>query len=163
MTPQTLQWIILILSSLALFAVSPWARTTGDFFRGSKAEQKPGFWLLTTSLVISWLFAKSITNAANLGLAYGMVGSVAYAAYYLSFLVAGIIIFKMRVKGKIKSLHSFLQSKFGKSAVLIFSLLIGIRLLNEVWSNTMVIGSYFGETGSTQYFLSIAIFTALMV
>lgn len=163
MTSQTLQWIVLILSSLALFAVSPWARTGKDFFRGSKAEKTPGFWMLTSSLVISWLFAKSITNAANLGLAFGMVGGVAYATYYLSFLVAGVVIYKMRVKGKIESIHSFLQSKFGKGAVVIFSLLIGIRLLNEVWSNTMVIGSYFGESGSSQYFLSIGVFTALTV
>lgn len=157
------QWIILILSSLALFAVSPWARSSKDFFRGSKAEKMPGVWMLTSSLVISWLFAKSITNAANQGLAFGMVGGVAYATYYLSFLVAGIIIFKMRTKGKIKSIHSFLHSKFGKGAVLVFSLLIGIRLLNEVWSNTMVIGSYFGDAGSSQYYLSIGVFTALTV
>jgi len=161
--PLMTQWIILILSSLALFAVSPWARTSKDFFRGSKAEKMPGFWMLTSSLVISWLFAKSITNAANLGMAFGIVGGVAYAAYYLSFLVAGIIIYKMRVKGQVKSIHEFLQTKFGKGAVLVFSILIGIRLLNEVWSNTMVIGSYFGETGSGQYFLAIGIFTALTV
>lgn len=157
------QWIVLILSSLALFAVSPWARTGKDFFRGSKAEKMPGFWMLTSSLVISWLFAKSITNAANLGLSFGMVGGVAYATYYLSFLVAGFVIYKMRVTGKVESIHGFLQSKFGKGAVVIFSLLIGIRLLNEVWSNTMVIGSYFGESGSSQYFLSIGVFTALTV
>lgn len=163
MSSQTLQWSILILSSLALFAVSPWARTTGDFFRGSKAERTPGFWLLTTSLVISWLFAKSITNAANLGLAFGMVGGVAYAAYYLSFLAAGVIIYRMRVVGKVSSIHSFLQLKFGKGAVLVFSFLIGIRLLNEVWSNTMVIGSYFGEAGSHSYILAVLVFTALTV
>ena len=158
-----LQWILLIGSSLLIFFISPWARTKEDFFRGSKNEQAPGFWMLTSSLVISWLFAKSITNAANLGLSFGFVGGVAYAAYYLSFLVAGIIIYRMRTKGGFHSLHHFLQSKYGSSAVLIFSLLIGIRLLNEVWSNNLVIGSYFGQSGTTSFNLSIVVFTLLTV
>ncbi len=117
--------------------------------------------LLTSSLVISWIFAKSITNAANLGMTYGLVGGVAYACYYLSFLVAGLVIFNLRVKGKFKSIHQFLEEKFGKKALVLFSVLIAIRLFNEVWSNTMVIGSYFGESGSTAYYGSMLAFTAL--
>lgn len=163
MSTIILQWIILIAASLALFAVSPWARSTKDFFRGSKEDQEPGFWLLTSSLVISWLFAKSITNAANLGLSFGFVGAVGYATYYLSFVAAGLIIYQMRVKGGFQSIHEFLQQKFGKTAIMIFSLLIGIRLMNEVWSNTMVIGSYFGDSGTRSYFLAIGVFTALTV
>lgn len=159
----SLQWILLIGSSLLIFFISPWAKTKEDFFRGSKNDQAPGFWMLTSSLVISWLFAKSITNAANLGMSFGMVGGVAYAAYYLSFLVAGIIIYRMRTKGGFTSLHHFLESKYGSSAVLIFSLLIGIRLLNEVWSNNLVIGSYFGQSGSSPFYLSIIVFTLLTV
>lgn len=158
-----LQWILLIGSSLLIFLFSPWAKTKEDFFRGSKNDQAPGFWMLTSSLVISWLFAKSITNAANLGLSFGFVGGVAYAAYYLSFLVAGIIIYQMRTKGGFHSLHHFLQSKYGSGAVLIFSFLIGIRLLNEVWSNNLVIGSYFGESGTPPFYLSIVVFTLLTV
>ncbi|MEZ4932144.1 MAG: hypothetical protein R2788_08510 [Saprospiraceae bacterium] len=34
-------------------------------------------------------------------------------------------------------------------------------MFNEVWSNTMVIGSYFGEQGSSGYYSSILVFTAL--
>lgn len=163
MSTITLQWIILIAASLALFAVSPWARSTKDFFRGSKEDQEPGFWLLTSSLVISWLFAKSITNAANLGLSFGFVGAVGYGTYYLSFVAAGLIIYQMRVKGGFQSIHEFLLQKFGRTAIMIFSLLIGIRLMNEVWSNTMVIGSYFGDSGTSSYFLAIGVFTALTV
>jgi Na+/proline symporter len=156
------QWLLVIASSVILFLISPWAKTTKQFFRATnKSEQTPNFWLLTSSLVISWIFAKSITNAANLGLAFGMVGGVAYAAYYLSFLVAGVVIYQMRTKGGFQSLHHFLQSKFGRSAVLVFSILIGFRLFNEVWSNTMVIGTYFGEKGSGSYFAAILVFTVL--
>ncbi len=163
MDVNTIQWIIIITSSLLLFWIAPWAKSANDFFRGSKLEKEPGFWMLTSSLVISWLFAKSITNAANLGLAFGMLGGVAYATYYLSFLTAGVIIYQMRVKGGFRSLHHFLDSRFGKGAVMLFSLLISFRLLNEVWSNTMVIGTYFGAKGSGVYYLAIVVFTLLTV
>lgn len=156
------QWILVVASSLILILISPWARTKSDFFQAKrKNHQQPGLWLLTSSLVISWIFAKSITNAANLGLSYGIVGGVAYATYYLSFLFAGVIIFKLRVKGNYKSIHDFLRTKFGIGAVLLFSILIAFRLFNEVWSNTMVIGSYFGEIGSPAYYWAIVVFTLL--
>jgi len=157
----TIQWILVIASSMVLFFVSPYAKSVNDFFKGSKLEKEPGFVLLTSSLVISWLFAKSITNSANLGLEFGIVGGVAYATYYLSFIVAGVTIYFIRVKGKFNSIHEMLSTRFGFSAVIVFSLLISFRLLNEVWSNTMVIGSYFGEQGSTGYFMSIVVFTVL--
>ncbi len=155
------QWVLVVASSLVLIVIAPWAKTTRAFFSGSKEDQNPNFWVLTSSLVISWLFAKSITNAANLGLAFGIVGGVAYATYYLSFIVAGIVIYQMRTQGGFISIHQFLDKKFGKIALIIFSLLIGFRLMNEVWSNTMVIGSYFGAKGSSSYFLSIGVFTLL--
>lgn len=158
---QFWQWILVIGSSLLLILIAPVAKTADNFFRGSKLDQQPGFWLLTSSLVISWLFAKSITNAANLGLEFGMVGTVAYAAYYGSFFVAGVIIYQLRTKGHFRSIHHFLRDKFGSGAIAIFSLLIAFRLLNEVWSNTMVIGTYFGASGSNPYYLSIIVFTIL--
>jgi len=156
-----IQWLLVIGSSVLMFVVSPWAKSVNDFFKGSKLDQEPGFWMLTSSLVISWIFAKSITNAANLGMSYGMVGGVSYAAYYLSFLVAGVVIYYMRVKGGFESIHGFLAKRFGRPALLIFSLLIAFRLLNEVWSNTMVIGSYFGEAQSFSYYAAIVVFTLL--
>lgn len=157
-----LQWLLLIVSSLALYVLSPRAANKESFFTGAgDKRQQPGLWMLTFSLVISWLFAKSITNAANLGQAFGIVGGIAYAMYYLSFLVAGIIIYQMRTRGGFPSLHQFLSSKFGQRAMVLFSILISIRLLNEVWSNAAVIGSYFGETGSGQYILAVVVFTGL--
>lgn len=144
-----------------MFAVAPFARTAAEFFGGRKADRAPSMLALISSLVISWLFAKSITNAANLGLAFGLVGGVAYAAYYLSFGVAGWVIYKMRTVGGYASIHDFLSRKFGKGAMLLFSLLICFRLFNEVWSNTMVIGSYFGNSGETAYYAAIVVFTGL--
>ncbi len=158
---QTIQWVLIIASSLALFAVAPFARTAAEFFGGARRDQRPGVIALISSLVISWLFAKSITNAANLGLAFGLVGGVAYAAYYLSFAVAGKVIHGMRTKGGFRSIHHFLSSRYGLGAMVVFSVLICFRLFNEVWSNTMVIGSYFGAAGAPAYYGAIIVFTLL--
>lgn len=155
------QWSLIIASSLVLFLLSPLAKDTNQFFKAVQKKKAPNTFMLMGSLIISWIFAKSITNAANLGLDFGIVGGVAYAGYYLSFAVAGLVIYRMRLHGKYTSIHHFLSSKFGKSAVTVFSILIAIRLFNEVWSNTMVIGSYFGPAGTSSYFWSILVFTAL--
>ncbi len=161
MTFPLLQWLLVVGSSLGLLWLAPLARTASDFFAGTRREQAPGFAMLLSSLVISWLFAKSLTNAANLGQEFGLVGGVAYAGYYLSFGVAGYVIYQLRTEGGFVSIHDFLQRKHGRLAVLLFSLLISFRLFNEVWSNTMVIGSYFGDAGSTPYLAAVLIFTAL--
>ncbi len=155
------QWGLIIASSAALFLLAPLAKNTNQFFKAVQKQKKPSAFLLMGSLVISWIFAKSITNAANLGLEFGLVGGVAYATYYLSFAIAGVIIYQMRVQGNYKSIHHFLSSKFGTTAVSVFSILIAIRLFNEVWSNTMVIGSYFGDIGTSTYYWSILVFTIL--
>ncbi|WP_040280222.1 sodium:solute symporter family transporter [Psychroserpens damuponensis] len=155
------QWTLIIVSSLILFFLSPIAKTKDQFFKAVSKRKAPNTLVLTGSLIISWIFAKSITNAANLGLNFGIVGGVAYAGYYVSFAVAGVLIYQMRTKGGFKSIHQFLTSKFGKGAMLLFSVLIAIRLFNEVWSNTMVIGSYFGSAGSQPYYLAIIVFTLL--
>lgn len=155
------QWGLIIVSSLILFLLSPYAKSNNQFFRATKRLKAPNTFVLTGSLIISWIFAKSITNAANLGLEFGIVGGIAYAGYYVSFAIAGILLYKLRTKGGFNSIHEFLTTKFGKGAMTLFSILIAIRLFNEVWSNTMVIGSYFGEQGSTVYYWSIIVFTFL--
>jgi SSS family solute:Na+ symporter len=158
----TLQWIILVAFGVTFFIVAPRASTVEQFFKAKSGTGKePTVFLLTSSLVIAWIFAKSIVNAANLGMAYGIVGGLSYAAYYLSFLVGGIVIYGMRKKGKFQSIHHFLRTRFGTSAVTVFSLLIAFRLFNEVWSNTTVIGSYFGGHGSYQYYTAVIVFTLL--
>lgn len=146
---------------MILFFLSPFAKSTDAFFKATHRKKAPSGFMLTGSLIISWIFAKSITNAANLGLDFGIVGGVAYAGYYLSFAVAGVIIYFLRKNGGFKSIHHFLTSRFGKGAMRLFSVLIIIRLFNEVWSNTKVIGTYFGEQGSAPFYWSILVFTIL--
>ncbi len=161
LTATYLQWGFIALSSILIFAFAPIACNTRDFFYGSRNNKQPNAILLTSSLVISWIFAKSITNVANLGLSFGLVGVVSYATYYLSFLVAGLVIYRMRLTGGFKSIHQFIGSRYGKGALYLFSILIAVRLFNEVWSNTLVIGSYFGDSGSTPFYASIILFTLL--
>ncbi len=161
MDVQTWQWMLIIVSSLVLFFLSPLAKTTDQFFKATHRKKAPSAFMLTGSLIISWIFAKSITNAANLGLDFGIVDGVAYAGYYLSFAVAGIIIYLLRRDGGFTSIHHFLTSRFGKGAMRVFSVLISIRLFNEVWSNTMVIGTYFSEQGSSAFYWAIMVFTVL--
>jgi Na+/proline symporter len=155
------QWILIVASGLLFFFLSPLAKTTDQFFKAITNSKAPNGLVLTGSLIISWIFAKSITNAANLGLEFGIVGGLAYAGYYLSFAVAGILIYQLRTIGNFTSIHEFLTTKFGKKAMLLFSVLIVIRLFNEVWSNTMVIGTYFGAQGSSPFYAAIIVFTLL--
>lgn len=156
-----LQWLLIIASSLVFFILAPYAKDVETFFKAQHRGKQPTMFMLTGSLIISWIFAKSITNAANLGLEFGLVGGVAYAGYYLSFAVAGLIIYKLRTVGGFTSIHHFLTDRYGRKAVALFSVLISFRLFNEVWSNTMVIGSYFGDAGTTVYYAAIMVFTVL--
>lgn len=156
------QWLLLFVFGLGFLWIAPLSQKVDDFFKAQvEGQSNTNIWLLTSSLVISWIFAKSITNAANLGLSFGIVGGLAYAAYYGSFIIAGWVIYQLRTQGGFNSIHQFLQHRYGRYAVLVFSVLIGFRLFNEVWSNTMVIGSYFGEIGSIPYYASIGLFTLL--
>jgi Na+/proline symporter len=157
----TLQWLLIIISSVIFFMLAPHAKDVASFFKAQHRGKQPSMVLLTGSLIISWIFAKSITNAANLGLEFGLVGGVAYAGYYLSFAVAGVIIYQLRTQGGYTSIHHFLTDKYGRRAVGLFSILISFRLFNEVWSNTMVIGTYFGEIGSVAYYAAIVVFTIM--
>jgi Na+/proline symporter len=162
MTSVDIQWIVVVAVLLLFYFISPWAKSVKDFFSGSEGKDKaPNAILLTSGLVISWIFAKSIVNASDLGYSFGLLGGIGYAGYYVSFLVAGFVIYNLRTKGKWNSIHDFLTGKFGTIATRVFSVLIAIRLFNEVWSNTMVIGGFFGEAGSNSYYTAIIVFTLL--
>ena len=155
-----LQWLLVLGSSLVLLLISPKAKTASDFFKATVKGKSPNVFMLTGSLVISWIMAKSIANASDLGMSYGIVGGMAYACYYVSFAIAGVVIYQLRKRG-FNSIHEFLATKFGRGALVVFSLLIGFRLFNEVWSNTIVIGLFYGVQGSNSYYLAIVVFTVL--
>ncbi|MFE8070975.1 sodium:solute symporter [Marinobacteraceae bacterium S3BR75-40.1] len=163
MTPSQslIFWGFLIAYGLIMYILSPRSRNAASFYRGADERGNPvGQWSLIASIFISWIFAKSVTNAANLGAAYGVVGGLAYAAYWLSIPVAGYIIYLIRTQTGADSLQGFLTSRFGRLAAVSFALAILIRLYNEVWSNTAVVGGYFGMPGDWSYYGSAILFTA---
>jgi len=159
-------WTILIFFAIAMYLISPRLKPEhrGEQFFSAQNEkgQDIGLILLTCSLLISWIFAKSIQNAANLGQSFGAPGGAAYATYWLAFIVAGVVIYQIRGQGY-SSLHNFLNSRFGRNALWLFSLILLFRLWNEIWSNTMVVAQFFGEKGTTEFYLASWATTALVL
>ncbi len=159
MDVSILKWIVLLLYGVLLWWLSPNSRDTKMFYDAQSESGDPvSFWLLTGSVFISWIFAKSITNAANLAADYGIVGGLAYSAWFLSIPVAGVVIYFIRGKYEVDSLAEFLTTKYGRLATLTFMIAIFIRLFNEIWSNTIVVGTYFGPKGTSGYFLACGAF-----
>lgn len=153
-------WGFLLLYGSVMYAVSPHARTASSFFGGTNESGTPASgWALICSIFISWIFAKSVTNAANLGASFGVVGGLAYATYWLSIPVAGIVIYRLRTRHGARGLVPFLISRYGRLAALAFTLAILIRLYNEVWSNTAVVGAYYGNTGEWTFIGAALLFT----
>jgi SSS family solute:Na+ symporter len=143
-------WGFLIVFGATMYVVSPKTHDEGGFFKGHDSRGRPASeWSLMMSIFISWIFAKSVTNAANLGETYGIVGGLAYATYWLSIPVAGLVIYRV--------------GKYGRASAMAFSLAILVRLFNEVWSNTSVVGGYFGNVGSPEFIGAALLFTAMVL
>jgi len=157
-------WGFLLVYGALLYALSPRAVTLQSFFQGADGDGRPVATVpLALSVFISWIFAKSVTNAANLGEAYGVVGVLAYATYWLGIPVAGVVIFRIRRRMQATSMVGFLIARYGRTAAGAFTLAILIRLYNEIWSNTAVVGGYFGEPGSMGFIAAALAFTGITV
>lgn len=153
-------WLALVGYAALVYLVAPRADGHRSFlWARSREGGVPSTALLTGSVLVTWIFAKSITNAANLGEKYGLVGGLAYAGWYLSIPAAGLLIYRIRRSGH-EGLIPFLTARFGPAAAVLFSSAILIRLFNEVWSNTAVVASYFGRSGSAAYYAGALAFTA---
>ena len=160
---HAVQWLALIGYGVLVYAVAPRAEHhRGFLWARSRKGASPSTALLTASVLVTWIFAKSITNAANLGEKYGWLGGLAYAAWYASIPAAGILLYRVRKAGH-EGIIPFLTAHFGPGAAFLFSAAIVVRLYNEVWSNTEVVGSYFGAPGSLAFYLSAALFTTAVL
>jgi hypothetical protein len=75
---------ILAIFGVAMYVISPRARGKDpeeQFFGGKdEAGRETSGFFLTSSVLISWIFAKSVQNAADLGQKFGLPGGAAYAA-----------------------------------------------------------------------------------
>jgi len=142
--------------AVASFLLSPKVRTAEGFFRGTGDDgSAPGLLTLTLSQVTTWIFARSLMNAAILGFYYGIAGALAYAAYYLSFLTGGVIVDRIRFRHGAGSVQEFLTDHYGVMGRWTYNLVVGVRLLSEVFANLLVIGIIFGAAGTTGYTLAI--------
>jgi SSS family solute:Na+ symporter len=163
-----LTWLLLLGYGAFIFLIvqrtTPGRVSAPEFFKGESASgNSPGLWLLTASAAISWIFAKSIDNAASLAAAFGLAGGIGYGIYYLSFITAAIAIYYLRTRNGYNSLSEFLTNKYGKLCAKLFLVAVAIRLLNEVWSNTKVFSLYFGSEGSAGYWLAVIVVTIFTV
>jgi len=158
---STLFWGFLVVYGAVMYALSPRALTLSSFYRGTDNAGRPASeWALTCSIFISWIFAKSVTNAANLGASHGVVGGLAYATYWLSIPLAGAAIYWLRTRHGAQGLVPFIIQRYGRAAALAFAAAILVRLYNEIWSNTSVVGAYYGAPGSGSFIGAALLFTA---
>ena len=111
----TLALILALLGAVfASIAVSRRTLTVAGFYRGySDSGEAPGLLTLTLSQVTTWIFARSLLNAAILGYLFGIAGTLAYAAYYLSFLVGGAALDSLRFRHGCTNIQGFLERQFG--------------------------------------------------
>lgn len=100
-------------------------------------------------------------NAAILGFYYGLWGTLAYAAYYLSFLTGAKIIDSVRFRHGFSSIQQFLHARFGRTGSACYNFVIGVRLISEVFANLLVIGILFGAAGSMSYIVTVLAFSAV--
>lgn len=148
--------------ALASVILSPRAESEGAFYQGLGANgSQPGLLSLTFSQVTTWIFARSLMNAAILGFYYGIWGTLAYAFYYFSFLTGGKIVDSLRYEHGFNSVQDFLRARFGGWGTGCYNFVIGVRLISEVFANLLVIGILFGVVGSQTYTLTIIGFSAI--
>ena len=137
---QPLAILILLVAGFSLY-LSRRSTREGGFFHGRSAEgDAPGLITLIFSQVTTWIFARSLLNAAILGFYYGIWGTLAYAAYYLSFFTGALIIDHLRFRQGHASIQAFLHERFGHWGTRCYNLVIGVRLISEVFANLLVIG-----------------------
>ncbi len=146
---------------LASLLVAPRRATVEGFFGGANAAGRaPGLWVLVLSQVTTWIFARSLMNAAILGYFYGIAGTLAYAAYYGSFLTGGFIVGHLR-RGGARSVQDWLSGQFGRSGTAAYNLVIALRLLSEVFANLLVVALIFEAVWPGSGTLAVLIVAAL--
>lgn len=157
-------WGFLIVYGIVMYVISPKTVSVGGFFRGEDRQGRDANpWMITASIFIAWIFAKSVTNAANMGASFGIVGGIGYAVYWLCIPLTGWALYRLRRKFGATSLVSFLTEHYGVAAAFCFSAAILVRLFNEVWSNTFVVGAYYGDSGTAPFVIAALLFTVITV
>ena len=152
----------LLLTLVTLAAISllltPRQRTVEGFYAGRDAQgEGPSMITLVFSQVTTWIFARSLLTAAILGFYYGIGGALAYTAYYLSFFTGAVIVDQIRFRHGFNSVQAFLTDRFGPSGTSAYNVVVGLRLLSEVFANLIVVGTLFGAEGSSLYLVAASV------
>ena len=148
--------------AIASLLLAPRAESAAAFYKGQAGNGvQPGLLTLTLSQVTTWIFARSLLNAAILGFYYGIWGTLAYAMYYLSFLTGGKIVDSLRFQHGFENVQGFLYARFGSWGTGCYNFVIGVRLISEVFANLLVIGILFGVAGSQGYIWTIIAFAGI--
>ncbi|MEP3675727.1 sodium:proline symporter [Sulfitobacter sp.] len=142
MLPIVMITAFTIIVAASLLA-APRSASLEGFFGGQGTQGRaPGLWVLVLSQVTTWIFARSLMNSAILGYYYGIAGTLAYAAYYGSFLTGGFIVARLRAQGA-GSVQDWLSVRFGRAGTGCYNFVIALRLLSEVFANLIVVGLIF--------------------
>lgn len=107
------------------------------------------------------IFAKSIQNAATFGGRWGILGGVGYAGWYLSFFAAALVGYVLRTRAGFQSLPTAIERCYGPLATLGFGLALMYRLWNEIWSNSVVVASFYGPVHSPMWWAAAMVSTAI--
>ncbi|GHA53599.1 sodium:solute symporter [Amylibacter ulvae] len=141
-SPWALVGFVLIVSGISLYLAPRNVGLAGFFEGADHAGGQPSLWVLVLSQVTTWIFARSLMNAAILGYFYGFAGTLAYTTYYLSFLTGGFIVARLR-RDRAGSVQDWLFDHFGRTGEWTYNVVIALRLLSEVFANLIVVGLIF--------------------
>ena len=142
MQPIVLIAVFGVIIAASVLAAPRRASVEGFFGGQSVTGTAPGLWVLVLSQVTTWIFARSLMNAAILGYYYGIMGTLAYAAYYGSFLTGAFIVGRLRAGGA-ASVQDWTRARFGWAGNGCYNFVIALRLLSEVFANLVVVGLIF--------------------
>ena len=159
------KWYWFPLYSLLVLSISPYTRDPQSFFSGGltdKAKKQFSFLFLTSASFVAWLFAKSIQNSAALSYSFGLMGGVAYAGYYIGFWATAIVVYRLRSMGY-RSFMEAIADRYGYLSCCSFASALLYRLFSEIWSNTIVVGSFYGSTQSALWWTSVWLATIIPI
>ena len=120
---------------MVVFAVTvpfaPWCADPVRYFRGgfvSDTSKDASNWIvLSSSAFVSWIFAKGILNASTLGASFGVVGGLAYAAWFVAFFSIAFVVYFMRTQHGYRSLPEAIHARYGGFAALTFGVIVAYR------------------------------------
>ena len=81
-------------------------------------------------------------------------------AYYTAFASCSGVIYFIRKQG-FTSLPQMIHVKYGKLSTFSFLLAVSYRLFNEVWSNSIVVASFYGTYGTGGWWAAVIVSTAI--